>query len=86
MGTGVKFIWLSLVSIVAMRHFDNKEIFVLSDASHLHGLGYALGHMEKNQYDEDRFKIVPCSSKSLTSAQKNYSTTELECLEIVWDI
>ena len=83
-GKGVKFIWLSehqeefevikniLTSKVVMRHLDNsKEILLLTDASGLHGLGFALGHMEKDQDNEYRLKIVTCSSKSLTSTQMN---------------
>ena len=50
---------------------------MLTDASRLHGLGYALGH-----YIDGRFKLVSCSSKSLTPTQQRYATIELECLAV----
>ena len=73
---------------VVMRYFNNsKQIFLLTDASRLHGVGFALGHMERDQDNIDHFKIVvKCSSNSLSSAQKNYWTIELQYLVIVWAI
>ena len=76
-----------LTSQMLMCHFNSsKKICLLTDTSRLHGLGFALGHMKKDNDGSDRFKIVTCASKSLTSAQNNYSTIELECLAIVWAI
>ena len=40
--------------------------------------------MEKDKEGTDQLKMVTCASKSLTSAQKNYST--FEYLAIVWAI
>ena len=52
---------------------------VLMDASRLNGIGFDLV-----QYDPARkdAKKVQCGSSSLTSAQGNYATIELECLAI----
>ena len=61
-------------------------MFLLTDASRLHGLGYALGYLEDNGSDKPVFNIVHCGSKGLTSTQQRYSTIELECLAIVWAI
>ena len=41
-------------------------------------MGFAPEHMKKDKEYVDRYKIVTCSSKSLTSAQKDYFTIELE--------
>ena len=47
---------------MVVTHFDPElPVTVLTDASRLHGLGYALGH-----YVNGRFKLVSCGSKSLT--------------------
>ena len=72
---------------LVVRHFDpSKNIILLTDASRLHGLGYALGHIDVNLTGSKHFKIVHCGSKGLTSTQQRYSTIELECLAIVWAI
>ena len=69
-----------LTSQMVMRHFDSsKQIYLLTDAYHLDGLGFALGHIEKDNEGSDRFKIVTYASNSLNSAQRNYFTIELEC-------
>ena len=53
-----------------VRHFDSqKYAFLLTDASRLHGLGYALGHLEDNGSDKPVFKIVHCGSMGLTPTQ-----------------
>ena len=65
-----------------VRHFDStKDAVLLTDASRLFGLGYALGHLETDHTGKKIFKIVMCGSKALT--QQRYSTIELECLAII---
>ena len=72
-----------LSSNLIVRHFDkDKPVYLLTDASRLFGLGYALGHMETDASGKDVFKIVKCGSKGLTPTQQRYSTIELECLAI----
>ena len=98
-GKGRSFLWLPehqvkfdtlksiLSSNLVVRHFDkNKPVYLLTDASRLFGLGYALGHMETDASGKEIFKIVKCGSKGLTPTQQCYSTIELECLAIVWAI
>ena len=61
-----------------ITHFDPKlPVIVLTDASRLFGLGYAMG-----QKIDGRFCLVTCGSKSLTPTQQRYSTIELECLAV----
>ena len=76
-----------LSSNLIVRHFDHTQhVYLLTDASRLHGVGYALGHIERDSAGKDVFKIVHCGSKGLTPTQQRYSTIELECLAIVWAI
>ena len=94
-GRGVVFNWLPehqfefetiktiLSANLLNRHFDPKrQVFLLTDASRHHGLGFALCQ----KTPEDHLYIVTCGSKSLTDTQKRYSTIELECLAIKWAI
>ena len=89
-GKSAAFIWLEdherefekvkklLTSEMVVTHFDPKlPVIVLTDASRLFGLGYAMGHMV-----DGRFRLVTCGSKSLTPTQQRYSTIELECLGV----
>ena len=70
-----------LSSNLIVRHFDHTQhVYLLTDASRLHGVGYALGHIERDSAGKDVFKIVHCGSKGLTPTQQRYSTIELECL------
>ena len=65
---------------LVVRHFNkDKPVFLLTDASRLFGLGYALGHLELDASGKEAFKIVKCGSKGLTPTQQRYSTIELEC-------
>jgi len=60
---------------------DFEKPFILqTDASDL-GLGVAL-----TQHVEGNDKVIAYASRSLTSCEKAYSTTEKECLAIVWGI
>ena len=65
-------------SDMVIMHFDpNLPVTILTDASQLHGLGYAMGH-----FINGKFGIVACVSKSLTPTQQRYATIELECLGV----
>ena len=67
---------------MVVTHFDpSLPVTVLTAASRLHGLGYALGH-----YINGRFKLVSRGSKSLTPTQQRYPTIELECLAVYFAI
>ena len=61
---------------------DAKDTILLTDASRLHGLGYAL--VQRNRNGE--LSLIQCGSRSLTPTQQCYATIELECLAIVWAI
>ena len=92
-GKGVVFNWLPehqfefetiktiLSANLLNRHFDpTKSVFLLTDASRHHGLGFALCQ----KTPEGHLYIVTCASKSLTDTQRRYSTIELERLAIKW--
>ena len=67
-----------LTSDMVVTHFDpNLPVTVLTDASRLHGLGYAMGH-----FIDGKFKVLACGSKSLTPTQHRYATIELQCLAV----
>ena len=69
-----------LTSEMVVTHFDpTLPVTILTGASRLHGLGYALGH-----YIKGRFKLVSCGSK--TPTQQKYATIELECLAVYFAI
>ena len=69
-----------LTSPAIVRYFNPKlPTELLTDASRLKGLGYALIQRDEN----NEIRLISCGSKSLTSAEKNYATIELECLAIV---
>ena len=71
-----------LTSEMVVTHFDpSLPVSVLTDASRLHGLGYALGH-----YINGRLNLVSCGSKSLTPTQQRYATIEMECLAVYFAI
>ena len=55
---------------------------VLTDASRLNGIGFALVQFDPAHKTKKQFSLVQCGSSTLTSAQGNYATIELECLAI----
>ena len=72
-----------LTSPTIAKPFDDaKDTILLTDASRLHGLGYAL--VQRNRKGE--LSLIQCGSRSLTPTQQRYATIELECLAIVWAI
>ena len=63
--------------------FDiNLPLELHTDASRLGGLAYVL--LQKREGKEKA--VIQCGSTSLTETQRNYSTTELELLGIVWGL
>ena len=71
-----------LTSPLVVKAFDpSADTLLLTDASRLHGLGFAL--MQKSLSDSNH-KLVMCGSKSLTETQQRYATVELEALAILY--
>ena len=71
-----------LLGALALNHFDPSwDTRLITDASRLHRLGFVL-----MQLSGDRTKVIQCGSRSLSPAEKNYSTLELELTAIVWAI
>ena len=93
---GITFCWLpnhdgtfnaikkSLVTTLSLHHFDAGLLTrLITDASHLHGLGYALVQT-KSETEFQPICILQCGSCLLNSTECNYFTIELECLGIQW--
>ena len=73
-----------LLSDLLIKPFDpSLTTQLLTDASRLKGLGYAL--IQRNA-DNTELALIQCGSRSLNSAESRYSTTELECLAIYYAI
>ncbi|UYV78709.1 K02A2.6-like [Cordylochernes scorpioides] len=71
-----------LSSPEVLTHYDpNKPIGLHTDASD-QGLGAVLIHVE----DNGRERPISYASRTLQKAETNYSTTEKECLAIIWAI
>jgi hypothetical protein len=72
-----------LCSSALVKPFDaSLATFLLTDASRLHGLGYALIQKEAS----GRPRLVQCGSCSLTPAQRNYAVVELEASAVLWAV
>ena len=71
-----------LTSKTIIHPFDQEaETYILTDASRLQGLGFAL----MKRKDGEHF-LIQCGSCSLTPTQQRYATVELECMAIQWAI
>jgi hypothetical protein len=72
----------ALTSPLVVRFFDpDLPTELLTDASRLKGLGYALV-----QRDGEGMRLIKCGSRSLSPAETRYATIELEALAIHWAI
>jgi hypothetical protein len=68
-----------LVSPLVVKPFDPKlNTELLTDASRLKGLGYALIQRETDGMP----RLIQCNSKYLTSAERGYAVIEIEGLAI----
>ena len=71
-----------LTSDQVIKHFNPKlPTVLLTDASRLKGLGFAL--MQK---EGDKWNLIQCGSRSLSATESRYATIELECLGIHYAI
>ena len=70
-----------ILASAKLAHYDPKrESCLLSDASRLNGLGFSL--LQYNERNEPQ--LIQCGSRSLTAAERNWATIELELLGIVY--
>ena len=70
-----------LCSSGVVRRFDmSLPTQLLTDASRLFGLGFALVQVETGC----PLRLIQCGSCALSPAQKNYATVELEATAILW--
>ena len=68
-----------LVSKPVMAHPDFSIPFILTTDASATGLGAVLSQVQKGKE-----RPIAYASRSLNAAEKNYSTTERECLACVW--
>ena len=71
-----------LTSDMVILPFDpNLETILLTDASRLHGMGFALVQIKKGN-----MRLIQCVSGSLTPTHQRYAVCELECMAVQWAI
>ena len=88
---GVKFVWSKECELAFKQLKDfllkspilrlpdfNKDFIIYTDASDI-GLGAIL-----SQIQDDKEVVIAYASRALRSPERNYSTTEKECLAVVW--
>lgn len=71
----------ALLQPPVLAHFDPAlPVILQTDASRLHGIGYAL----LQDHGQGQTRLVQCGSRFLTDAETRYATIELELLAVVW--
>ena len=67
------------MSELVLQPFDvEKKTFLLTDASKLFGIGWAL----MQEGNDGKSYLVECGSQSLTDTQKRYAVIELEAMAL----
>ena len=75
-----------LTSTPVLNLFDvKKETILLTDASNLYGLGYALVQIDPKD-PKKKFNLIRCGSRSVSDTESRYAPIELEALAIEWAI
>ena len=70
----------TLVSPPVLAYFDpNLATMLLTDASKLNGIGFAL-----LQQHDDGWKLVKCGSRFMSDTERRYAIIEQEMLAVVW--
>ncbi len=65
-----------------LAHYDpTLPTMLQTDASRLHGLGYAL--LQKH---DNNWRLIQCGSRFITETEGRYATIELEMLAVVWAV
>lgn len=71
---------IALTSPPVLAHFDpSRETVLMTDASRLHGLGFAL-----LQKVDGAWKLIKAGSRFITDTESRYSVTELELTGVEW--
>ena len=71
-----------LTSDTVILPFDpNLDTILLTDASRLHGIGFALIQIKKGN-----MRLIQCASSSLTPTHQRYTVCKLECMAFQWAI
>ena len=73
----------ALVSPPVLAHFQlGRPLRLETDASVLHGLGYALWQQQR----DNQWHLLECGSRFLSDAESRYAVIELGCLAVVWAV
>jgi hypothetical protein len=73
------------VRLVLIDFDPSRPTILLTDASRLKGLGFALVHTEIVD-GKQRIRLVTCGSCSLNLAEKSYAVVKLEALAIKYAV
>ena len=72
-----------LCSNAVVKPFNpNLKTILMTDASRLHGIGYALTQVD----EEGKLWLIEAGSKSLNPTQQNYAVIEIEAMAIFWAV
>lgn len=71
-----------LTEDITLKYPDFDKQFILTTDASSYGIGAVLSQLDDNGFE----KPILFLSRQLNKAEKNYSTTEQECLAIVWAV
>jgi hypothetical protein len=74
-----------MCDLVLINFDPSRQTILLTDASRLKGLGFALVHTEVVN-GKERIRLVTCRSRSLNPAKKSYAVVKLEALAVKYAV